>query len=64
VSELIFIPCETCGSMNGFTATKRCQRCYNIETHLWDYISTKNGHDFVVLMLVHKAKKDLEQGGT
>lgn len=47
--------------MHGYVGTGRCRRCYNVESRLWDYISTKKGHDFVLLMLVKKAEEDLKK---
>ena len=40
------IPCDTCKEPTVMTGTKRCNRCWMIETHLADYLKSENGIEF------------------
>lgn len=40
------VPCETCGTETFMTGTKRCDRCWELERRLADYLAVGGANAF------------------
>jgi hypothetical protein len=51
MNDIETIPCETCGTPTRFMGTKRCNRCWEIERNLAEYLKSAGGRAFALSLM-------------